>query len=208
MVIDGRQRLTSILLLKHGSLQIGGKRREIRLFFDPLSGSFRLERRKNELAGKPTWFRVHDILSTEDMDELIEVKKERTKGSLGVSEKLLRKGLTQLLTRVKTYEVTFIKAKMEAGQEDDLITIFDRISEIFVTLNDKGTKVKLHDLALALLTGKAVATIGASFRREFSNASNRLSKTGFEIPETVLMRTYLTVASDSIKFSEARQKLY
>jgi len=207
MVIDGRQRLTSILLLKHGLLYIGSKKRELKLFFDPVNEVFKLERRKNELDNKPNWFRVSEIFSTDDVYELIERKKEKLGGSLGVHEKIIHKGLSRLITQFKTYEITFIKAKMQVGSDDDLITIFDRVSEIFVTLNEKGTKVKLHDLAKALLTGKSIAEIGTSFTREFDRVRTNLSKDGFEVPETVLMRTYLAIATGSVKFSEAKHKL-
>jgi len=73
MIIDGQQRLTSLLLVKKGELTIRGKRRRIKLFFNPIEERFELSSRK--IRGDPLWFNVTEILNTDVLD-LVENKQK------------------------------------------------------------------------------------------------------------------------------------
>jgi len=47
MIIDGQQRLTSLLLVKRGEIAIRGRKRRINLFFNPIDEEFELSSKKN-----------------------------------------------------------------------------------------------------------------------------------------------------------------
>jgi hypothetical protein len=63
--------------------------------------------------------------------------------------KLLAKGLERLRERLSNYDVTFIEAKLDYSR--DPLELFDKISRIFVTINSKGTRIRMPDLVLALV---------------------------------------------------------
>ncbi len=198
MVIDGQQRLTSLLMVKKGEIAIKGRKRRINLFFNPIDEEFELGSKK--IKKDPYWFNITEVLNTEDELELIE---ERAKSNPELSKNpLIRKNITKLRNIFKTYEMHLIPAKLRYSE--DFLSTFEKISRIFVNLNSKGTRIRMPDLALALLTAKVRKDVGTTFRQKFEEILKELEDKKFAVDESVLIRLYSAIATGTTRFNEAR----
>jgi uncharacterized protein with ParB-like and HNH nuclease domain len=78
MVIDGQQRLTSLLLIKRRSIRIvsssGEVERKIELFFNPNEEDGIFELGRKSFVKDPNWFNVTDVLNAETVHEILEEK--------------------------------------------------------------------------------------------------------------------------------------
>jgi len=206
MVIDGQQRLTSLLLIKRGSIRVAGPRgeveRRLELFFNPMEEAFELGKRN--FAKDPKWFNVTEVLNAETVSEVLERKAELCGDDSVIRNKVLFKRLEQLRERLNNYEVTFIETKLD--YLGDPLELFEKISRIFVTINSKGTRIRMPDLVLALV-GARVKRAWISFRDEFNAILKKSEKRGFEISEPVVMRLYLAIATGKTKFKDATKEL-
>jgi len=206
MVIDGQQRLTSLLLIKRGSIRVAGPRgeveRRLELFFNPMEEAFELGKRN--FAKDPKWFNVTEVLNAETVSEVLERKAELCGDDSVIRNKVLFKRLEQLRERLNNYEVTFIETKLD--YLGDPLELFEKISRIFVTINSKGTRIRMPDLVLALV-GARVKRAWISFRDEFNAILKKSEKRNFEVSEPVVMRLYLAIATGKTKFKDATKEL-
>ncbi len=203
MLIDGRQRLTSLLLVKRGEIETEGKRRRIKLYFNPTKEIFELGSRK--LQEDPFWFNVTEVINN-DVYEIIEKQVERFGDESIKNNPVVRGNLSKLHNAFKTYEIHLIPAKIRYS--DDFLSTFEKISRIFVRLNSSGTRIRMPDLALALLTAKVRRDLGAPFRRKFEEILKDTKNMGYKIvDEAVLTRVYSAISTGETRFIEARKKL-
>ena len=201
IVLDGRQRLTSLLLIKYGSVKVENENKTINLYFNAKDARFVLGRGKK--SPDMYSFRVSDVLQTDYVGKIVESK----------SRELNDTTRTTIVTKLNkfrevfmTYQVPIVNVPLE-WDKDDPIKVFDRWSEVFVRLNSQGTKVKLPDLVLALITGKTVAGGFEPFKKRFHELMDRLSRMGFDVDSPPLIRTYLAISTGSTRFREAKRKL-
>jgi len=199
IVLDGRQRLTSLLLIKYGSVKVENEKKTINLYFNAKDARFVLG--KGKKSPDVHSFRVSDILQTDDVNELVE-----SRGLSGTTRKTIVKELNNLRVVFTTYQIPIVNVEVK-WDKDDLIKVFDRWSEVFVRLNSQGTKVKLPDLVLALITGKTVAGGFEPFRKRFHELMDRLSEMGYDVDSPPLIRTYLAISTGSVRLKEAKRKL-
>jgi hypothetical protein len=202
-IIDGQQRLTSLLLLKKGEILISGKKRRIKLYFNPIEEKFELGTR--DIQKKPEWFNVTEVLNSTDIYKLIEDQAEKFGDDSIKNNHKIKENLIKLEKNFSTYEVPLISAKL--SYDDDFLSTFEEISGIFIKLNSTGTRIKLPDLALALLTARMRKDIGISFRRKFDNLLQELEDIGFSLDEAVLIRLYSAIATGTTRFNEAKKEL-
>jgi len=204
LVIDGQQRLTSLLLIKRGEIEITvrgeKKKRKIKLYFNPIDERFELNVKK---SAKEPWFDVKEVLNSTDIYELIN-KQAKNDESIRKNPKV-RENLQKLQNAFKTYEIFLLSAKLK--YTGDFLSTFERISRIFVNLNSKGTRIRMPDLALALLTARMRRDIGVSFRREFEKLLQETAEKGFPISEPAFIRLYSAIATGTTKFNDARKEL-
>jgi hypothetical protein len=207
MIIDGQQRLTSLLLIKKGSIRIasgtGQRDRKVELFFNPIDGTFELG--KKSFIKDPKWFNVTEVLNAETVNEVLENKAKLCGDDSIIRNPLLIKGLERLRHNLSTYDVPIIKAKLDYS--DDPLNLFEKISKIFVTINSKGTRIKMFDLIVALIGSRIRRRGFGSFRDMFQNIQEELEKNNFSIGEPVIMRLYLAVATNKTKFKDATKEL-
>jgi hypothetical protein len=203
MVIDGQQRLASLLLIYKGALAIGGSRRNVDIYFNPHQEKFALQRRP-ELKSDPEWFNVSNLMSM-DVEDVLETKAREARDPALVGNRVVAKKLRELKNNLDTYEVNLVEAGI--GYSGDFLDLFEKISQIFVVLNSKGTRIRLPDLVLALMTGRMRKEVGFSFREEVMSIINAAQSKDWEIDETVLMRIYMAVATGTTKFAAAKEKL-
>ena len=201
MIIDGQQRLTSLLLVKRGEIAIRGRKRSIKLFFNPIDEEFELGSKK--IQKDPFWFNVTEVLNAEDELELIEERANKYDPALRKNPQV-RRNINELRNMFKTYEVHLIQAKLKYSE--DFLSTLERISDIFVKLNSRGTRIRMPDLALAILTPKVRKDVGSSFRQEFEEILKELKNKKFPVDEPVLIRLYLAIATGTTRFKEEKLK--
>ena len=199
IVIDGRQRLTSLLLIKNGKARVENKDKRLDLYFNPRDARFQLARGRRRPDGDS--FKVSDVLHADDVDEIVESRQLSD-----ALRKTVKKELNKLRDVFRNYQVPIVNVETE-WDKDDLIKVFERWSEMFVRLNSRGTRVKLPDLVLALITGKTVAGGVEPFRRRFHEIMEHLSKKGYDVDSPPLIRAYLAISTGMVKFKEASVKL-
>jgi hypothetical protein len=202
-IIDGQQRLTSLLLLKRGEISTSGKKRKIKLYFNPIEEKFELGSR--DIEKDPRWFNVTEVLKSRDIYKLIEDQAQKFNDDSIENNLILRENLIKLQENFKTYEIPLISAKLSYG--DDFLSTFEEISTIFIKLNSTGTRIRLPDLALALLTARMRIGIGDSFRKKFDELLQRMEDLDFPTDEAVLIRLYSAIATGTTRFNEARKEL-
>mgnify|MGYP001122433233 CR=1 FL=1 len=205
MVIDGQQRLTSLLLLQKGTMPIQQKQRKVDLYFNVIDEQFSLAR-GSEFRKNPNWFNVTQVLRAETVKDVLEERSEETEDNSVVHNRLIEKRLSGLRERFYTYDMNLFKAKL-GYEKGEFLQLFERISQIFVLLNSKGTRIKLPDLVLALLTGRTRKDLGESFGQSFRKLISHIETRGWDIDETVLVRLYMAISTGVTKFTQAKDKL-
>jgi hypothetical protein len=208
LVIDGQQRLVSLVLAKYGSITVrdenGTRRRFLPLYFTPAEGGrFDLLGRK-EVSGDSRYFKITDLLNEEkDIDDLLDEK-----GVSHSERSTLRRGLNEFRKRVLNYPVSIYLVPESTlrydAVQDNFLEIFEKVSEMFVRLNMTGVRVKMPQLVLALLTAKTRKEYAGSFREEVSQISKKLT---WDINEGVLIRSYMAIAADETNFRKAKETL-
>jgi hypothetical protein len=204
MVIDGQQRLTSLLLLYKGTLHIEDEQRKMELYFNPHEDIFSLER-SSKILKDPSWYNVTEILASQDIQDVIEKKASETGDSSLLSNRGISRQLNMFKHGFETYEVSLVRAKL--GYTGDFLELFEKISNIFVVLNSKGTRIKLPDLVLALVTGRTRRKLDQSFRESFKAIRKDLESMEWKIDETVLVRLYMAISTGVSKFAQAKEKI-
>lgn len=154
LVIDGQQRLTSLLLVKKGTIFKGGKERTIKLLFNPFEEKFELE--IPPIKNKPEWFNVTKVIQEGPFSV---VNREKLK-QIGWSDKKIDIALEKLsavrdifLGARNSVPVFTISSDMD----------YEEVADIFVKINSKGTRIRITELLLALLALK----IPGEFRKDF-----------------------------------------
>jgi hypothetical protein len=207
MVIDGQQRLTSLLLIKRRSIRIitssGEVERKVELFFNPIDEIFELGRKS--FVKDPNWFNVTDVLNAETVYEILEEKAKLCGDDRITRNPVLIKKLDMLRDRLRRYPISLIEAKFDYS--GDLLDLFEKISRIFVTINSKGTRIRMPDLVLALVGARVRKAEGISFRDEFNTVLRKLEEKGFKLSESAITRLYLAVLTGTTKLRDAREEL-
>ncbi len=206
MIIDGQQRLTSLLLIKKGSLTIDKEERRVSIYFNPIEETFELDRGR-KYQKDPNWFNLTDIIN-KDIQDVIKDKMQDSGDSTIDNNRVIFRNINNLGNRFKTYEVAILPANLDYSSNDGLLPLFDKISQIFVKLNSTGMRVRLPDLILALLTGKTRSSLDKSFRDKFKALMKTLSDKDFDdVGEPVIIRLYMAISTGNTRFREAKEAL-
>lgn len=181
LVIDGQQRLTSLLLIKRGVIFKGGKERCIKLLFNPFEEKFEIE--IPPLRNKPEWFNVTEVIqkgafSVVNRDELKKIGWDENK-------------IDMALERLSSVRDIFMGARNNVP----VFTIssdmdYEEVADIFVKINSKGTRIRITELLLALLALK----IPGEFRKDFRDYVEKLEDNGWIIDAGVIIRTLVAIS--------------
>ena len=199
VVIDGLQRLCSILLIANGKLEFGdGSIRRISTI------CYDYEQRRLVKSTNPDRrkyiFPIHEILNSSSGEDLIR-QKERLGFRYESSERnLIKEQLDKIRDKIRDYSVGIY----EVSWEGSLLEIFEKMAECFTRLNTKGTRVAAPAILLALLTARVRKDKQASisFKKKCEEIMNE-----FNIDEFVLGRTFIAIATDTTDFRKAIRKL-
>lgn len=171
LIIDGQQRLTSLLLVREG---------RVRVYFNPLTEEFQLE--SPRVKYDPLWFNVTDV-TKKFIYEIVDRKRLKKNGlrAREIAEKVF-KPLEKLREQLNTYEFPVYKVPPD--------TTYEQAAEIFTRINSKGTRIRTTDLLIAMFSVKAPAT----FRKELRELSKDLSDEDWDIDVSVLVRCIVGLA--------------
>jgi hypothetical protein len=177
IVLDGQQRLTSLLRVSNG---------DVDLYFDVENKMFTTRRHRRSL---PYLFPVAEILL--DKDSVVERMRELLKPS---ADK--RKEYTQALDSVSrildySYYVHEFNGEPKA------------VSEAYIRINNGGKPLTGTQLMLSTLALGASKLIAHDFR----DARAEFAGLGFSVPLEFMAKTYAAVAVHDVKFRSAERKL-
>jgi hypothetical protein len=198
LVIDGQQRLTSLLLVHKGKLVRNGKEREIKLYFNPIDEEFQLENPK--IRNKPQWFNVTQIIN-EPLTTLVD--RNRLKNELSLTDDEIDKKIYGRLEELKSQLTKERLPVFRIPSNKD----YEEIAKIFVNVNSKGTRIRITELLLALLAIK----IPGEFKKSLYDYLSELEDNGWELDVSILIRSLVAVATNQGRlqyFRTIAEKIY
>ncbi len=173
LVLDGQQRLTSLLIGLRGSYTVKLKHKRwdspgawirqrlyLNLLKDPgnddetddlgVTYGFKFFAEAPQNSEMAYWFKVGQILDFDDEDAFHNTKDELVDSLPGAltrdAERIFRKNIERLYRLIWKEEV--ISYYTERNQS------YDRVLDIFIRANDGGTKLSKSDLLLSMITSK------------------------------------------------------
>jgi hypothetical protein len=180
LVLDGQQRLTSLKKVFDG---------EIDVYFNVEEEGFQIYSRK--LKADPLWISVKSVVRAGAVKVWrdLRTRLNNTDMQSRPDEQQLDKYLGRLaaLERIREYRYPVMII-----HTDD----YEEITESFIRVNSRGTRLKAAELAMAKL---ALHWPGALVG-EFENALDDYEQAGFDIEARFLIRCYVAVATGQSRF--------
>jgi hypothetical protein len=183
LVIDGQQRLTSLLLIHKGRLSRGRRNIEIELYFNPIDEEFQLQNPK--IKNKPQWFNVTEVIN-QPITKLVD--RERLRNELSLSDDEIYKRIYGKLEELKSQ---LTKERIPVFKIPSNVD-YEEIADIFVKVNSKGTRIRITELLLALLAIK----LPGEFKKDLYDFSSDLSERGWDLDISVLIRSLIATATN------------
>ncbi len=179
LILDGQQRLTSLNQIKKG---------EIKLRFNIDDESFRIENRP--LTNDPKWVRVDDIWKKDSA-----VMAQELATSLGISLEEVYQKYVKKITRIK--EIPEYKIPYFEEREDD----YARIAEMYMRLNEKGTKLKKAEINLALI----VLKFPKIFYQKLTDLVQEFED--WDVDTNFFLRCFVSISTGQSKYEPMRRYL-
>ena len=176
LVLDGQQRLTSLMKV----LQ-----RDPKVYFHV--GDERFEIYSRKMDGQSMWVPVESVLTDGAVKVWMNLK-------LAVGKEASEEFLTRLsrLEKIKEYRIP-----VEILHTDD----YDEITEAFIRINSRGTKLREAELAIARLAFNLPGIVA----KEFDEALDEYEQNHFEFDARFLMRCFVAVATGQSRFRHLRE---
>jgi hypothetical protein len=174
LVLDGQQRLTSIMRVLDGVTDV---------YFNVEEEKFEIKSPK--IKGNPLWISVTAIFK----DGATKVWRELKKKINDIDEDKWDDYLERIskIEKVKEYRIP-----VEILHTDD----YEEITEAFIRINSKGTKLREAELALAQLALRLPGMVSI----EFENALDEYEESNFEFEARFLMRCFVAVSTGQSRF--------
>ena len=178
LVLDGQQRLTSLKKVFNG---------EIEIYFNVEEEAFQIY--SSKLKANPLWVSVSRVLGDGAIPAWRFLKESMTEKGIKIDEKKADQYLERLhnLQKIKEYRYPVMII-----YTDD----YEEITESFIRVNSKGTRLKEAELAMAQL---AFHWPGALVE-EFSKALGAYEDVGFDLEARFLMRCYVAISTGQCRF--------
>ena len=174
-LVDGQQRLTSMLYIIHQKLpwedDFRGKRPTYKTYFNPFSEEFKTSRTGG--TEQEHWIDLHEIFSDEAKRKDIK-KRFRALNEDGVDVDYALDNIEDLLD-IQDREFNCEKIPSHVDTE--------KAVEIFNTINSSGTKLNNGDLAYAM-----VSVVYPSFKKKFMEFTKKMEKSGYNFSVFFYMR--------------------
>lgn len=179
LILDGQQRITALNLIKQGDICIS---------FNIDKEIFQIE---NKVIQKDLkWVRVDDIWKTDTATSLRELA---IKLSMPISETFEK--YMQRIQRIE--QILSVIIPVFEIREDD----YSRITEMYIRLNEKGTKLKKAEINLARLVLK--------FPKVFSENLTRIVDEfeDWELDANFFLRCFVCISTNQSKFEPLKKYL-
>jgi len=175
LILDGQQRLTSLMKVFNG---------EIDVYFNVEEESFQIYSPK--LKADPLWISVKEVINDGAVN--VWMKLQQTLASQ-VGQPKLNEYLKKLsnLERVKEYRYPVMII-----HTDD----YEEVTESFIRVNSKGTRLKEAELAMARL---AFHWPGALVK-EFERALDDYEQANYDLEARFLMRCFVAISTNQSRF--------
>ena len=178
LILDGQQRLTSLMKIFSG---------EIDVYFNIEEESFQIYSRK--LKANPLWISVKDVINEGAVKVWRKLKSQLDSHSLQIDESKLDEYLDRLsaLEKIKEYRYPVMII-----HTDD----YEEITESFIRVNSRGTRLKEAELAMAQL---AFHWPGALVKK-FEGALDDYAQANYDLEARFLMRCFVAVSTNQSRF--------
>jgi hypothetical protein len=182
LILDGQQRLTSLKKVFDG---------EIDVYFNVEDESFEIYSPK--LKANPLWVSVKEVVNKGAVEVWLKLKQQLESHSPRIGEMELERYLKNLyaLEKIKDYRYPV----MIIHTED-----YDEVTESFIRVNSKGTRLKEAELAMARL---ALLWPGVLVE-EFENALDDYGRVNYNFEARFLMRCYVAIATGQSRFKNLK----
>ena len=179
LILDGQQRLTALGQIKKG---------KIKILFHIDDEIFSVENRPK--AADPKWLRVDDIWEKGSASILQELS-----NSLGLSMDQVYKNYVKKIQTME--EILSQKIPVFEVREED----YSRIAEMYMRLNQKGTKLRKAEINLALIVLK--------FPKIFYDRLTKLVEEfeGWELDTNFFLRCFVCVSTNQSKYEPLKKYL-
>lgn len=174
LVLDGQQRITSIIKVLDGSIDV---------YFNVEDEKFEI--RSPKIRGNPLWISIPKLFK----DGATKVWRELKKNVPDQGEDKYDEYLDRLARVEKTKEY---RIPVEILHTDD----YEEITEAFIRINSKGTKLREAELALAQLALKLPGMVS----EDFEKALDEYEENNFEFEARFLMRCFVAISTGQSKF--------
>ena len=179
LILDGQQRITSLGLIKQGG---------IRILFNIDDEIFQIENKSR--LNDPTWIRVDKVWKEGSSQILKELSQKLNMPMDKVFEKYMEQ--IQKIEQILTQNIPVFEMR-----EDD----YSRIAEMYVRLNEKGTKLKKAEINLALVVLKFPKTFYEKLIETVSEFEE------WELDVSFFLRCFVCVSTNQSKFGPLRKYL-
>lgn len=174
LVLDGQQRLTSILRVLEGSTDV---------YFNVEEEKFEIKSPK--IKGNPLWISITKIFK----NGTIKVWKEVKESIQNLTDEKYVEYLERLnrVEKIKGYRIP-----VEILHTDD----YEEVTEAFIRINSKGTKLREAELALAQLALKLPGIVCDDFEK----ALDEYEEMNFEFETRFLIRCFVAFATGQSRY--------
>lgn len=178
LILDGQQRLTSLAKVFSG---------EIEVYFNVEEEAFQIYSRKQK--ANPLWISVKDVINEGAVKVWRRLKSQLDSHSLNVNESKLDTYLDRLSSLEKIKEYRYPVMIIHTND-------YEEITESFIRVNSRGTRLKEAELAMAQL---AFHWPGALVK-EFESALDDYEQANYNLEARFLMRCFVAVSTGQSRF--------
>jgi hypothetical protein len=200
LVIDGQQRLTSLYAVMRGEAVVGkdGAKRKITIAFRPRDGRFEVA--DAAIRNDPEFLpNVTELLNgtrpkPQIRRDLIKALRERGRAVDETYEDAVERNLDRV-SDIANYRFPTVEIRKTAAAQDEQITDED-VAEIFVRINNQGTRLGQADFVLTLLS-----VYHGKLRDEIEDRSRAMSQRTVGVDTQQLLRAICGVAFGRARMS-------
>ena len=174
LILDGQQRIMSIIKVLEGSIDV---------HFNVEEEKFEIKSRK--IKGNPLWISITRIWERGATEAWLELT-----GKLKIEDKQKANEYLKRLTKIE--KIKDYRLPVEIMYTDD----YEEITEAFIRLNSRGTKLREAELALA----KLALMLPGMISDEFEDFLDTLEEKNFNFEARFLIRCLVAVATGQSRF--------
>ena len=184
-VLDGQQRLLSMVIMREGEVETETGKRSLTIWFNVRTEEFKA----STYRPGSEWVRLSEVIKSEP-EKLVEIA-SRVSQESGIEVNRVLAKLNRLWMKFNDYKVQVFTIPQDAD--------LDALGEIFVRVNFAGTRVRSADINYTMLAiaDENIARLMRSFYHELANGTlPELQGYEWDLDYSVIVRTFLTFLSE------------